>query len=343
MNISDLKKAFSRGIYIHAPDETLTHFSGCLVEGLLALGIPVKTNATTVTTRPVSMPLHDTDLTSLHSEPLTGFAAYLVDISTHNTFIPFEGVAPSPVAYITTSDISAFCEIPADHTVFVAHSSSHAVKPGTRVPVAFGLANRLVEKTENRTPFENRTNSVIHSFRPTLQQGVRALLDLAFVPKLQSKMPVERVNSPPGPYLQSLMNTALCLCYGGDFYSPIMGNAWFEQNQPDLYAHHSFEHLESAAVLRWDSWRFWEALAAGSAAVHLDFEKYGFNLPVMPEPWVHYAPIDLADIAGSAEAIWARREEWPSIAEQGRAWALEHYAPAPTAERVLQSLVQQLP
>lgn len=343
MTTTDLKKAFARGLYIHAPDETLTHFSGCLIEGLLDLGIPVKTNATSLTMRPVSMPLHGVDLSAFHSAPLTGFSAYLVDISTHNAFVPFEGVDPAPVGYITTSDISAFCDIPNPHILFAAHDSRHVVKPGVRQPIAFGLADRLIEKTETRSTYADREQKALHSFRPTLQQGVRALLDLAFVPALKNHMPVERIDSPPGQYLQTLMNSALCLCYGGDFYSPIVGNSWFEKNQPDVYAHHSFEHIEPAAVLRWDSWRFWEALSAGCVAIHLDFEKYGFNLPVMPEPWVHYAPIDLANLEGSAAEIWERQTDWAAIADQGRAWAIEHYAPAPTAERVLRALAESLP
>lgn len=343
MTATDLQKTFARGIYVYAPDQTLTHFSGCLVDGLLNLGIPVKTNATTFTSRPVSMPLQGVDLKELNSEPLTGFSAYLVDVSTHNAFIPFEGVEPAPVGYITTSDISVFCDVPEPHIAFVAHDSRNAVKPGRRIPIGFGLPDQLVERTDSRTPFDSRPQVAQRSFRPTLHQGVRALLDMAFVPALEKHLPVENVNSPPGEYLQNLMNAAMCLCYGGDFYSPIMGNTWFKKNQPDVYAHHLFDHVESAAVLRWDSWRFWEALTAGCVAVHLDFEKYGFNLPIMPEPWVHYAPIDLADLAGSADAIWDRRDSWPDIAKQGRAWAIKHYTPTPTATRVLQSLAQQLP
>ena len=122
-----------------------------------------------------------------------------------------------------------------------------------------------------------------------------------------------------------------------------MKNTWFEQHQPDLYAQHRFAEVSSAAVLRWDSWRFWEALACGCVAVHLNFEDYGFHLPVMPETWTHYIPLDLANLTASADAIWERRDEWPRIAEAGRAWAIEHYAPAPTAERVLNAMAEVLP
>ncbi len=54
---------------------------------------------------------------------------------------------------------------------------------------------------------------------------------------------------------------------------------------------------------------------------------------------MHYAPIDLDDIAGSVDAMLAREKEWPVIAAAGRAWALAHYAPAPTAIRVLSAML----
>lgn len=305
------------------------------------LGVPVKTNAKQLTSRPVSMPLHTVDLATLHSEPLTGFTAYLIDISTTNTYVPVEGL--SPVAYITTSDISAFCEVPEPHILFAAHNSRAAVKPGKRVPIAFGLPQKLVTNTEGAPAFQERTQHALHSFRPTLQQGVRALLDLAFVPALETHVPIQRVNLPPKDYLHTLKHSQVCLCYGGDFYSPVQGNDWFAKNQPDVAAMHAFEHLEDAAVLRWDSWRFWEALVAGCVAVHLDFEKYGFDLPVMPEPWVHYVPLDLGNLQGCADELWARRDEWPTIVAQGRSWVVEHYTPAPTARRVLSTLAEVLP
>jgi hypothetical protein len=335
---SELTQRFSGGVYIYAPDKLLTHFSGCLVEGFLELGVTVKTNATSITSRPVSMPLGDRDLSTLQSDPVSGFSAYLVDISTNNAYLPLDGVDSVPVAYITTSDISAFCTVPEKHILFAAHDSTHAVKPGRRIPIAFGLPRRLIQTTENSPALAKRKQHALHSFRPTLQQGVRALMDMAFVPPLSDLIPIHQVNVPPGQYIQELMNSAVCLTYGGDFYSPIVGNTWFEKNQPDLYALHSFRHVENAAVLRWDSWRFWEALAAGCAAVHLNFEDCGFHLPVMPEPWTHYIPIDLSDLAGSARALWEKRDMWPEIAQAGRAWAIEHYAPAPTAARVLQAL-----
>lgn len=53
--------------------------------------------------------------------------------------------------------------------------------------------------------------------------------------------------------------------------------------------------LKSNRIAQWDSWRFWEALAAGCVAFHIDLEKYGAVLLVMPEKWKHYVGVDLDD------------------------------------------------
>jgi len=132
----------------------------------------------------------------------------------------------------------------------------------------------------------------------------------------------------------------MCLAYGGDFYTPISTNPWFKKNQPDLAQVHTFIDMEvPALVQRWDSFRLWESFAAGTLAIHLNFDKYGFSLPEMPVAWTHYAPIDLDDIAGSVREILNREDKWAEIAEMGRAWAIAHYAPRPTAIRMLSTML----
>lgn len=88
-------------------------------------------------------------------------------------------------------------------------------------------------------------------------------------------------------------------------------------------------------LTQWDSWRFWEGLAAGCLVFNLDLPHYGVRLPVMPEPFVHYVPVR----ADNAAAALARLTREPGLAERiaasGRAWALEHYSPAALARRFL--------
>jgi hypothetical protein len=344
MNEDSLRKAFAKAVYIHAVGGPLTHNAGCLAEGLMELGIPVKLSVGQITSRPVSMPLKGFDLAPLVSPPYAGFAGYIVDISHTNQFTPFEGIAGGRLAYLNQSDTATFSRVPDEHLLFAAHENSFVSKGGARRPIAFGLSNGLIAATQNRPAFRSRNHAALRNFRATLHQSLRALLDITYVPSLQRHLPVDEEQHAADTYLTALLNSGICLAYGGDFYSPITSNSWFTRNDPKTAEAHSFARLNAKAlVLRWDSFRLWESFAAGCLTVHLDFEKYGFALPVKPEAWKHYAPIDLDDIAGSVAQLMDREKEWPAIAEAGRAWALEHYAPKPTAMRVLSEMLAQAP
>ncbi len=331
-----LRAALSRGVYFHAVGGKLTHNAGCLVEGLLDLGIPARLSAGEFTSRPVSMPLSGVDTAAMVSPPYGDFSAYVIDISHTNAVSPFEGVEAGRLIYLNQSDVATFCETPKTSPMFATHENSFISKGGCRLPLAFGLSKSLIAATEQRPAFSSRKRQALRNFRPTLNQSLRALLDITYVPRLEAHMPIDRRILSPAAYLDGLLTSTVCLAYGGGFYSTITDNPWFAKNAPDLLATHHFARTDAPAfVLRWDSWRFWESLAAGCVTVQLDFEKYGLALPVMPKAWEHYVPLDLDDIAGSAEALMDRAGEWEAIAEQGRAWALTHYAPAPTAQYVL--------
>jgi hypothetical protein len=336
IDLKVLRATFARGVYFHGVSGQLTHNAGCLVEGLMDLGIPVRLAAAEFTSRPVSMPLAGVDTKAMVSPLFTDFSAYVVDISHTNAPAPIQGVDPGRVIYLNQSDVATFCETHPSIPMFATHENLFLSKGGPRFPLAFGLSKGLIAATEHRPNFRARKRQALRNFRPTLNQSLRALLDLTFVPRLETQMPIDRQIHGPAAYTEGLLNSAVCLAYGGGLYSTITDNPWFRTNAADLMKTHTFARSDAPAfVLRWDSWRLWESFAAGCVTVHLDFEKYGFALPVMPKAWEHYVPIDLDDIAGSAQALMDRSSEWEDIAERGRAFALNHYAPAPTAQYVL--------
>ncbi|MBY0431318.1 MAG: glycosyltransferase, partial [Rhodospirillales bacterium] len=95
-------------------------------------------------------------------------------------------------------------------------------------------------------------------------------------------------------------------------------------------------HITAGPVVdRWDSWRFWESLAAGCATVHLDFQKYGFLLPEMPRPFQHYLPIDLENPSEIVCFLRDQPEKLAEIASAGRDFALQYYSPDRVAARFL--------
>ena len=92
----------------------------------------------------------------------------------------------------------------------------------------------------------------------------------------------------------------------------------------------------------WDSWRFWESLAAGCVTFHIDFDKYAVNLPVMPENWKHYIGIDLDDMQATVDRLVEEPEILEKISIAGREWAIENYSPVPTALRFLEIVSSKL-
>ena len=340
-SVDDLRKAFARAVYFHSVGGILTHNSGCLLEGCLDLNIPVKVCAPKITSRPISMPLQDVDLTPLVTPPYAGYAGYIVDITHTNNYAPFEGIQNGRIAYLNQNDVGIFSRIPDDQLMFIAHANRFASRGGLRRPIAFGMSKGLIAATERRKPFAQRKDRALRSFRASMNQSVRAALDISYVPLLERHLPIDRTIYEPGPYLESMLEAPICLAYGGDFYSPLMENPFFAEREKALAAMHHFERFEKPAiVMRWDSWRLWESFTAGCVTVHLDFQKYGFDLPHLPEPWVHYAPLDLDNLAACVEQLMDRRKEWEQIGEAGRAWAIAHYAPAPTAMRALSTLLE---
>ena len=188
------------------------------MESLIELGIPVKTNALRVTSREASMPLKGVDLASLRAPMYQGQAAYVLDITHTNHYSAVSGLKTARTAYLTTSDISIFCKVPDDVLLFAVHESRMARMGGRRVALGFGLSRRTIDATNNPPPFAHRQRRAPRNFRATLNQGLCGILDLALVPALEARIQVDRTDYVGGDYLAALLNSQLCLAYGGDFF-----------------------------------------------------------------------------------------------------------------------------
>jgi hypothetical protein len=211
----------------------------------------------------------------------------------------------------------------------------HFRPPGKRLPWAFGLSQAVIDSVRPRA---EKPDGILRNFRPSLSQDVRLMLDLALLPHLDRHFRVDRGLDEAGHGRQGhfarLAASEACLAYGGALREDISRNPAFGITEPSPF-------LAEPAVLRWDSWRFWEALVSGCAAIHLDLERYGLMLPVMPEPWRQYVPVDLADPRATAERLVAERGRLAEIGAAGRDWALAHYAPLPVAERLVGIVAEQ--
>jgi hypothetical protein len=100
----------------------------------------------------------------------------------------------------------------------------------------------------------------------------------------------------------------------------------------------SFSSRKDPRIIQWDSWRFWETLALGSVPIHIDIEKYGVELPVMPINWKHYIGIDLNKPKDTIERILEEPDTVYKIARDGNRWCLDEYSPKSSATRMLKVL-----
>ena len=94
-----------------------------------------------------------------------------------------------------------------------------------------------------------------------------------------------------------------------------------------------------ARLIQWDSWRFWEGLAAGCLVFNLDLPHYGVQLPVMPQHLVHYVAVRPDNVREVFVALASDPGLPERIAAQGRAWALENYSPRALARRFLDTML----
>ncbi|MBF0159302.1 MAG: hypothetical protein HQL58_07230 [Magnetococcales bacterium] len=353
--MSDITNAFRerfQGLYIYFHDGLFSRFSmtsRALAQGFQALGIPVYSN--------IDAPPLLRWQSIYEPQPLV----YLFEVN-DNTYSPaymrtiqvYQGavklilcMSDNLQSYITPEEIPAL----------MAHENRFINISGWRVPWAFGLSQQTIEATAGGLPFGQRRPVVLHNFRPSFNQGIRHVLDLALLPWLEQWLTVDRrlsdddqqaVRYQDGQgddehglryqdHFDKLKQYQACLAYGGHFFPNLARSNCFKDYGP--FKHYTF--LQDPVVLRWDSFRFWESLAAGCLTLHLDFDRYGFLLPQMPVAWQHYLPVDLSDPKGSVAAIIDQQHRLADIAAAGQQWALTHYRPQAVAQRLIDLVMTQ--
>jgi hypothetical protein len=246
--------------------------------------------------------------------------------------------------------------------IFRAHYNSRRHYPSNFHPWAFGLSNRILSETQLIPSFQDKKRILLVNFR--LSHPVRDIVQENFFPLIEDILTIDssidKFDDPPQSaydylqwfqtgqrhypsYYKRLREAAACACFGGLLlhswprYPSTPANLW------DRILHRLVNPWDSRPrIINWESWRFWESLAAGCATFHVDFEKYDLFLPVMPENWHHYIGIDLNKMQEAAARIADEPEILERVASEGRAWVLKYYSPTPTALRFLETIRKQL-
>jgi len=261
--------------------------------------------------------------------------------------------------------------------VLRVHLNRYETYPRNVEPWCFGLSRRILESLNNPPDFKQRHQRLlvnfrnnhecirIHNWRLSIPQGqvrvqngtmfpqysVRKLAAQELYPQLATWLALDtRLDNPyyaPADarqqlywqqteqrhnpnYYQHLQKSVACAAFGGCFV----------KEEPKTTEPQASGASQQTWVQWWDSWRFWESLAAGCLTIQVDFDKYGAIFPVQPENWQHYIGVDFDNLPATLERLRREPEQLAAIATAGRNWALEHYAPRPTAQRFLDLLAR---
>jgi hypothetical protein len=254
--------------------------------------------------------------------------------------------------------------------IFKPHHIQSVDYPDNIHPWTFGLTNRIIRELAEHNDSEFREKKLLVNFRHNKQpHSLRKFIEKSFVPKVESVLPIDtsgksnaiHKSTPVAPedpyhylrwvqtgrrhnpsYFKSLREATACAAFSGLFLAPKVTDF---NPRVSYYSSRIVDRLgiKTDRIAQWDSWRLWESLAAGCVTFHVDFEKYGFVLPVQPTNWEHYIGIDLDNIDEAIDRIRDNPELLDRIAKQGRAWVMQHYSPEATAERFLNTILGESP
>ena len=245
--------------------------------------------------------------------------------------------------------------------IFRAHYNLKFKYPSNFYPWAFGIPNRVLKATSSIPGFSKRDRKLLVNFR--IGHPLRTYVSDNFLPLIQDVLPiddsVDSFDTPPSEaydylqwmqtgkrhypsYYKRLTNSTACACFGGLFINPWPLDAFGPKKLIDRVINKTMLtfDLGTGRILNWESMRFWESLAAGCVPFHVDLEKYGAFVPVMPENWRHYVGVDLDNLQETVDRIASEPEILDRISVEGREWALEHYSPEPVALRFLETVLK---
>jgi hypothetical protein len=305
------------------------HCISCLASGLRQLGIPVFSN------------IHHPDFTFKAFEDFDlGVFVFLVteDIARTSYLKDVLAYPKTNKFVLSMADVTNTLAIPKGLNSFMTHELESVQYINPRYPWAFGIHPNSIEQLKDPLPVSSRRMTILRNFRPSYQQTVRDSLDFSLIPLLEKYFNIDRVLDGSN-HFHRLKNYVGCAAYGGGFYSNHHSRADYQSNDTFQIAFEQVAKINGDAFIgRWDSYRLWESFASGNLTLMLDFKKYGFILPVIPTPWVHYIPIDLSDPKCTVERLMDMKTSWDQIGYEGRRWALTYYSPLAVAQRFVSAV-----
>jgi hypothetical protein len=342
--MKNLKKVF-----VFVPEGEMDHVCACITQGLCELGIQVASNVDVVNSvsRGISQPFSRLKKPELFnvSEHRNDedFLIVATPSRISNWFDTVEAVAKfKKVAFVNMHDNANYIDYDDSVYAFVTHVNRFATRYGRIFPMGFSLSRDIIDLS-NSIDLAQPRSGFVFNFNKTFNQEVRMSLDLALVEGMERLFEVDRKHLPANEYALQLSRSLGVFAYGGSYGTNYLDYGYMANlfaADPERYKLYNFKSFtKDTVVFRWDSWRFWESAVLGAAPFQLDFDKYGFELPVAPKPWVEYIPVDMSNVSNLPQLLADRVSYEPDFFERigcnARDWAIKNYAPSAVAKYVL--------
>lgn len=375
-NISEISLSnFSKGVYFYCqpllPPEQLgySHTMICIAEGLTKLGIPVYSNQNFwIVSSKENQHLfqHNPDVSKDDCSVVVLDSEYFLFLGKSLPDDLFAKNREYLTVYLDSEDGSITNSWKSEFRQFDLILKNHMLEdflyPENFQPWAFGLSERMISYLNNSPDFLQRDHVFHINFRNNamFRHSVRTYVYNNFIAEINKiyKVDVWKSSTDEKPskeklddylfwaqtgrrhnpkYYHKLKTSFACACFSGFFVLD------FPRNHATKISRISKRLLiktkmRTSTIVQWDSWRFWESLAAGCISFQADFDKYSFFAPVKPENWIHYIGVNFDNANSVIQRIVDEPEKLEAIARNGKNWVMENYSPVPTASRFLQKL-----
>jgi hypothetical protein len=235
------------------------------------------------------------------------------------------------------NDSANWDDYEADFLVFSAHFNKNAKRRGRIYPLGFGVSKEAVQNIKG--PFV-KTGMFLRNFRPSNHQSVRNALDLILIPKLKKMGPISQNITSHQEYEEDLKRHRIVLSYCGDFYKDLRKNPFFLSNEKSQML--NFDSIiDDPVILRFDSWRFYEAALYQACPLGLNFDKYGLDNGANPKEWEEYIPINLDEIDQTVDRLkfYLKNDvtKINEIGERAQQWVIREHSPLAMAKRFIET------